>query len=555
MISGDSHLMTFDNKFYDFSGSQGCSYLLTSDFLHNRFSVVANYAEDLKRTSLTVITDNKRVDIDTKSADDGETIKVTIDRRVVELPQTFMHTHIKREGSSLILENSEGLRVVCNSAFDVCSVTVSGWYFGKTGGLFGVYDYEPSNDWMTPERRIVDNLHEFASSWQLDKSKRCPIKHQTPDTSLVTDSDRHKCGDILGGETSSLMPCYTTVDVAPFQRMCIADAAKQSGTGFCSAAAAYIEQCKLSGVELWMPAECVRCESTTSATTLRSGESKSYQNNAPMSADVVFVIEQASCLQSYSIPDLPAILDRELTQRGLTENRFAIVGFGGPEDLLRPHVFTAGSKIFSDSIKATASLSNLKTTGTGGPVFGALKYAGRLPFRSGVSKSVVLITCSPGTDGSFYGDAMTMLTEQAITLHHLTAGSSLSWRGSKTKSTDKIYGFSKTSVFTIKNLSDFKGDNVLRKQLKDPKDFLSTLATESGGTVFALNKFESSEAKRSATIFSIQIATRAEPAPCQVCDCVADADGVGRLQCHKCILPAMDIVLKNWEQYQQLFTN
>ena len=144
---------------------------------------------------------------------------------------------------------------------------------------------------------------------------------------------------------------------------------------------------------------------------------------------------------------------------------------------------------------------------------------------------------------------------KAITLHHLTAGSSLSWRGSKTKSTDKIYGFSKTSVFTIKNLNDFKGDNVLRKQLKDPKDFLSTLATESGGTVFALNKFEAAEAKKSAAIFSIQIATRAEPAPCQVCDCVADSDGVGRLQCHKCILPAMDIVLKNWEQYQQLFTN
>ena len=48
---------------------------------------------------------------------------------------------------------------------------------------------------------------------------------------MVSDTDRQKCGDILGGETSSLMPCYTTVDVAPFQRMCIADAARQSGTG------------------------------------------------------------------------------------------------------------------------------------------------------------------------------------------------------------------------------------------------------------------------------------------------------------------------------------
>ena len=88
--------MTFDNKFYDFSGSQGCSYLLTSDFLHNRFSVVANYAEELKRTSLTVVTDNKRVDIDTKSADDGETIKVsnrTLKR--VSLQMNFNNTQVR----------------------------------------------------------------------------------------------------------------------------------------------------------------------------------------------------------------------------------------------------------------------------------------------------------------------------------------------------------------------------------------------------------------------------------------------------------------------------
>ena len=147
---------------------------------------------------------------------------------------------------------------------------------------------------------------------------------------------------------------------------------------------------------------------------------------------------------------------------------------------------------------------------------------------------------------------------QAITLHHLTAGSTLQWRGSRTRSTDKVHGFSKTHIYTARNLNDVKGDSVLRKQLRDPKDFLSTLATESGGTVFALSKFEANEPvenKKSGSIFGIQVAVRAEPAECQVCDCVADSDGVGRLQCHKCILPAMDIVLKNWEQYQQMWTN
>ena len=77
-------------------------------------------------------------------------------------------------------------------------------------------------------------------------------------------------------------------------------------SGLCSAAAAYIEQCKLSGVELWMPSECVRCNSGSgfgsgsglrSGSELRSGESTSYQNDAPMSADVVLLVEQTSCLQ------------------------------------------------------------------------------------------------------------------------------------------------------------------------------------------------------------------------------------------------------------------
>jgi hypothetical protein len=49
--------------------------------------------------------------------------------------------------------------------------------------------------------------------------------------SLVSETDRQKCSDLLGGDDSGLMPCYTTVDVSPFQRMCISDAAKEAGTG------------------------------------------------------------------------------------------------------------------------------------------------------------------------------------------------------------------------------------------------------------------------------------------------------------------------------------
>src|SRR5437868_1183371 len=67
-------------------------------------------------------------------------------------------------------------------------------------------------------------------------------------------------------------------------------------------------------------------------------------------------------------------------------------------------------------------------------LFDALTYAVKLPFRSGVSKSIVLVTCSHcrltswkdgvignDDDGSGnYGDALTMLVENNIQLNILT---------------------------------------------------------------------------------------------------------------------------------------
>ena len=136
-IAGDSHIKTFDGKFYNFAGAKGCSYLLVSDFLHNRFSVFATY-NGMSRSSISVISDNKVIKIEDKiDPNEKDVIKVTVDRRSEELPLTFNNTFIKREGTYITIEHKEGLRVSCNVAHRICSVTVSGWYFGKTGGLLG----------------------------------------------------------------------------------------------------------------------------------------------------------------------------------------------------------------------------------------------------------------------------------------------------------------------------------------------------------------------------------------------------------------------------------
>ena len=55
--------------------------------------------------------------------------------------------------------------------------------------------------------------------------------------------------------------------------------------------------------------------------------------------------------------------------------------------------------------------------------------------------------------------------------------------------------------------------------------------------------------KKASTAMSKAVSKLSKPEQCQVCDCIPNADGQGRLMCHKCILPTIDIVLQNWEKY------
>jgi len=557
LVAGDSHIITFDQTYYNFAGAEGCSYLLTSDFSHGRFSAIANYDTDMRRTSIDVVTDGHTINIDTTPTVEG-LIKVTMDKRNTQLPIQFDHTYAYREENTVVVENSEGLKISCNTVHNVCTFTISGWYFGKTGGLLGVYDNEPSNDWMTSEREIVQTLEEFVNSWSVTTDRQCPVKFfKNSAVAQPTLEEAQACESVFSSteESSALMPCFSTIDPEPFKAMCLTDmqamknrADKQSG--ICSSAAAYIKQCKQAGVELWMPGHCVRCE-INSQETMANGESTRIQGNAPQSADVVFVVQQSSCLNDLELHDLPLLVDRSLTSKGLTDNRYALVGFAGSEQLNRPHIFTSGSQIFNDVTRMKTSLDHLKTMQLDGSVgagdiFEALQFSARLNLRAGVVKTFVLVRCdtSESMTSRAYGDSMTMLLEQGISMHVMMP-LEMRLKGTTTKLTSKMFGFSKDSVITASAL-----DKDLRRQLKDPKDQVSTLAQESGGAVFDLNRLKSRKrtlAKKASTMMGKALAELSKPLGCEVCDCLADADGKGRVMCHRCVLPSIDIVLQNLE--------
>lgn len=168
--------------------------------------------------------------------------------------------------------------------------------------------------------------------------------------------------------------------------------------------------------------------------------------------------------------------------------------------------------------------------------------------RPGVGKTLVLVSCGSLQETTHFGDAITLLKETGIILHHFTP-TELSFKGVVSKKKSKLQqllGFSRDEVFTVRG-----PESDLRRLLKDPKDPAFTLAVESDGTVFDLNRLEvKPTAKKVALEMANQVAIRSHPDDCQVCNCVADSEGGhGSLSCHKCIISAMDIVLHSWEMY------
>ena len=234
LMAGNSHLVTFDGKFYDLS-ARSCSYLLLSDFTDSKFSAIANYDSEMRRTSIDVVTDGHTIQINTATdaSNDDDLIKVTLDRRNVQLPLVFDNTYAYRQDHAIIIENSQGLRVACNTLYNICSFTLSGWYFGKTGGLLGTYDNEPSNDWMTPDRRLDSSLQDFAQAWAIND--QCLTQVTQSDEGMASNPElldfesQSACQETFGAETSALMPCFSTVDPTPYKEMCYKNMRQEFG--------------------------------------------------------------------------------------------------------------------------------------------------------------------------------------------------------------------------------------------------------------------------------------------------------------------------------------
>lgn len=131
---------------------------------------------------------------------------------------------------------------------------------------------------------------------------------------------------------------------------------------------------------------------------MKGGDLITIASPSTKSSDVVFVVEQSSCNKDINqvISRLANNIEDGLKTDGYTKIRFSVVGFGGEGIHAEPHVVTTDGKAFGKGRSLSTTLGNLPLNRNQGSsnVFDALRYAARLPFLAGATKTFVLAKCS-----------------------------------------------------------------------------------------------------------------------------------------------------------------
>ena len=223
--------------------------------------------------------------------------------------------------------------------------------------------------------------------------------------------------------------------------------------GVCTAAAAYVTECRLAGLDLSLPAQCIRCK-LENGQTIGSGESQSFNNDAPSSADVVFLVDYKSCLNQTNLSLLSTVIESALSGTNISQNRFSVVGYGGKGLLSQPHIRTAKGQIWSSSKSIQDAFKDLPLNDDepSGDVFAALHYIVDMPYRAGVSKQIILISCSIHCQPRTYADSLTLLSENDIKLHLLQPRDIIVKRKSKSQliKVSSLFIYRTSPLFLIK---------------------------------------------------------------------------------------------------------
>jgi len=429
---------------------------------------------------------------------------------------------------------------------------VTGYHFYKTGGLLGVYNNEPSDDFQVPgddrhgHGAIADSADNLATSWNV--SPECQFSGniaRAPSKVPVSN-----CTELFISGNSPLKHCFYTIDPVPYLHMCLVDH-RSKAKDACQAATAYTEACMKRGIPIKIPVFCTHCTYMTNSKAVKKlEEGKSVmlsRSEVLQSTDVVILMEARECNKEFSIKKrlhkFISVVTEELTKNGFPLTRFAVIAYGGRGVFKDPTFVTVDNQIFTDSSTLYRAMDHIEfTEETGGfpaDAFEAMTFAAaNTDFRPSVSVTYLHFPCSacdPHYMMISYSDMYHILLETSVTLHVFTPGH---FNIAKQNVKKKLFGMDRETAYTVKDArGSLRGDPVLRRQLNAPKDdlgYCAALAIETNGTIFTAQHMKSNKKKqveKMAMVVGRVVANKAVPQENQHCECLSTLDGAPIMKC------------------------
>ncbi|XP_066155546.1 uncharacterized protein Apoltp [Euwallacea fornicatus] len=545
MLMGGKHYVTFDKRYYDFRGS--CTYLLATDFVKRNFTLLVSYDENGISSQLILLINKTIVSIDLFS----DTILVD-DSKTVLLPLQIGTDYLYRESDIITLKSSSGFTLECNVKFQICILEVSGWHYGRTTGLLGSYNNEPSDDFSTPNRSRLDveDLTIFGDSWRINEP--CATK-TFPDLysgNLPPKSVQTLCHEFFQSKISDLSTCFARVPKHNFMRICMNST---NALEACRSAIGYIEMCHRQNTPLKIPDSCIKCD-LLNGTEIREGDFiRLHGSSVPRTADIVFIVEAKKCNQDLrnrkNFNILVESINQELSELNVTNNRYAVVVFGGDGVFNAPRSIVRNSQTFTNA-NSVLDYLDISVGNGDSDIYGAIIFANKLMFRPGVSRNFILLPCSQCDEDNMEHDYPTvhqLLFESSAALHILMDNSfavtSIDFR----KRENKIpYGVDVNKAYTKKDIKKLDGDQVLRNSISFSKSGLGldcfSLALETNGTVFSAKHLDlQKNARKFAPVFAKRLAYTAVPRDCTDCECSFLHNGLSYMECTPCTYPRSNI--------------
>ena len=91
--------------------------------------------------------------------------------KAIELPAVLKDITVSSMDGHIKVNGAGSFEVDYYKDLNTYTIKVNGWYFGRTTGLLGTYDNEPSNDLMTSYGKLSSSADRFTRTWDIGTTR------------------------------------------------------------------------------------------------------------------------------------------------------------------------------------------------------------------------------------------------------------------------------------------------------------------------------------------------------------------------------------------------